>query len=92
VVADLSPIPQSECDDATPDCFRELAGDLQAFVRTAVAQRSWTRADLDQLARQHRVMLGSAIERVNEWSYDRLGDALFVEDQDSFLIQVELLQ
>jgi hypothetical protein len=37
-------------------------------------------------------MLGSAIERVNEWSYDRFGDALFIEDQDSFLIQVELLQ
>lgn len=88
----LAQILQSEDDDATPDCFRELAGDLQPFVRTAVAQRAWTRADLDQLARQHRVMLGAAIERVNEWSYDQLGDALFVEEQDSFVIQVELLQ
>jgi hypothetical protein len=37
-------------------------------------------------------MLGSAIERINEWAYDRLGDALFVEDSDSFLVQVELFK
>ena len=92
VSGDSTPIAPTESEGVTSDCFGELVRDLQPFVRSAVAQRLWTRPALDQLARQHRVMLGSAIERVNEWSYDRFGDALFIEDQDSFLIQVELLQ
>jgi hypothetical protein len=37
-------------------------------------------------------MLGSAIERVNEWSLNRFNDALFVEDKESFLVQVDLFQ
>jgi tellurite resistance protein len=91
VAGDPPPIIVSVSDAGSADGFRDLPGDLQPFARAAVTQSVWTRSDLDQLARQHRVMLGSAIERINEWSYDRLGDALLVEDNDSFLIQDELL-
>jgi uncharacterized tellurite resistance protein B-like protein len=87
-----TPIAREDLQGVTHGCFDELARDLKPFVRSAVSQRLWTRPALDQLARQHRVMLGSAIERINEWSYDRLGDALFVDNEDSYLIQVELLQ
>ncbi len=74
------------------DCFRDLPSDLREFLRAATAHRAWTRLDLDQLSRQHRVMLGSAIERINEWSLNRFNDALFVEDKESFLVQVDLLR
>jgi hypothetical protein len=92
-VAEVSPeirLPESD-GDAT-DCFRDLPSDLREFIRAASAHRAWTRLDLDQLSRQHRVMLGSAIERVNEWSLNRFNDALFVEDKESFLVQVDLFQ
>jgi hypothetical protein len=90
--ADSPLIDPIESDVVAANPFRGLSPDLQPFVHGAAAYRVWTRSDLDQLCRQNRLLLGSAIERVNEWSYDRLGDALFVEDKDSFLFQVELLR
>jgi hypothetical protein len=90
--ADSPWIDPLESDVVVANPFRGLSPDLQPFVRGAAAHRVWTRSDLDRLCRQNRLLLGSAIERVNEWSYDRLGDALFVEDKDSFLFQVELLR
>jgi tellurite resistance protein len=68
-----------------------LPNDLRPFVEAAVAQTAWKRSSLDQLARTHRLLLGSAIERTNEWAYDAFGDALFVEDGDEFTVQVALL-
>ncbi len=92
-VADASPqINLQEFDGDAGDCFRELTSDLREFVRAATSHRVWTRPDLDQLSRQHRVMLGSAIERVNEWSLNRFNDAFFVEDKESCVVQVDLLQ
>ncbi|MFN7806286.1 MAG: TerB N-terminal domain-containing protein [Planctomycetaceae bacterium] len=91
VAGDPPPIILSVSDAGSADGFRDLPRDLQPFARAAVNQSVWTRSDLDQLARQHLVMLGSAVERINEWSYDRLGDALLVDDNDSFVVQAELL-
>ncbi|HBH51091.1 MAG TPA: hypothetical protein DDY91_04275 [Planctomycetaceae bacterium] len=92
-LAEISPqIKLPESDGDATDCFRELPSDLREFLRAVLTHRAWTRFELDQLSRQHRVMLGSAIERVNEWSLTRFNDALFVEDKESFLVQVDLLQ
>ena len=87
----VSRINPSEIEGAVADCLSDLSKELREFVRAASSKKVWNRLDLDQLSRQHRVMLGSAIERVNEWSYDRLGDALFIEDNETFLVQVDLL-
>lgn len=91
-MAEVSPqvnFPESDGDAA--DCFHELPRELRDFLRAASAHRAWTRSDLDQLSRQHRVMLGSAIERINEWSLNHLGDTLFLEQNESFLVQIDLL-
>jgi tellurite resistance protein len=91
-LAPVSPNDSPQSHEPLANRWPDLPRDLHPFLQAATAQSLWSRATLDQLARTHRLMLGSAIERINEWAYDRLGDALFVEDSDSFLVQVELFK
>jgi hypothetical protein len=46
----------------------------------------WNRRELEQIARQHNVMLSGALEAINEWSLEHCGDWLFQEDGDSLTV------
>lgn len=53
-----------------------------AFLEAFLTRRRWDAADAERLARQHRLMLGGAIEMINEWSDARFDD-LLIEENDA---------
>jgi hypothetical protein len=52
-----------------------------------ITKRGWTMAEAEALARQHGLMLGGAVEAINEWFFDAYGEQLLVEDSDNLLVE-----
>ncbi len=61
------------------------------FVDRIARQPTWTRDEVDRMARELGLMLDGAIDTVNEWADEQFGDLLLIEEGDSFLVQGELL-
>jgi uncharacterized tellurite resistance protein B-like protein len=72
--------------------FDGLSNRYVRFASIAIEQAIWDRCALDSVARQRGLMLGAAIEAINEWSYENLSDALLIEENDKVLVQRELVQ
>jgi uncharacterized tellurite resistance protein B-like protein len=83
----LEGVPQAPVDPR----FEGLSNRYVPFASIAIEQATWTRSALDTAARQQGLMLGAAVEAINEWAYEHLGDALLIEDNDQVLAQRELL-
>lgn len=68
-----------------------LAPRFQGFVAVLLDRDIWPRTEVETLARTQKLMLGAALEAINEWAYDRLPDALLVEAGDEIEVQRHLL-
>lgn len=66
--------------------FDGLDARYKGFLTELLTRPEWTRPELDMLARAHELMTDGALEAINEWAFDRHGDAL-VEDGDPATIQ-----
>lgn len=66
--------------------FDGLDARYKGFLTELLTRLEWPRAELDMLARAHELMTDGALEAINEWAFDRHGDAL-VEDGDPATIQ-----
>jgi uncharacterized tellurite resistance protein B-like protein len=62
-----------------------------AFYQMLITRDEWPRAELEALARQHGLMLGGAIDALNDWAFEKFGGQLFVDDGARFLVQREYL-
>jgi len=69
--------------DALDDAHATLLSHL-------VARGQWTREEFESLAAAMGLMPDGAMETINEWAFDRYGDAL-IEDGDSIAIHLDLL-
>lgn len=89
---DSEPAPEDSNENVKgEDRLSRLAARLHPLLREAMKQDRWTRKALDEIARHHQLMLGAGIEQINEWSYEELGDAIFVELSDEVEVQRRLL-
>jgi hypothetical protein len=52
-----------------------------------ITKRTWAMAEAEAMARQHGLMLGGAIEAINEWFFDAHGEQLLVEDSDNLVVE-----
>jgi hypothetical protein len=66
--------------------FAGLDARYKGFLTELLTRPEWPRPELDMLARAHELMTDGALEAINEWAFDRHGDAL-VEDGDPATIQ-----
>lgn len=66
--------------------FDGLDTRYKGFLTELLTRPQWPRPELDMLARAHELMTDGALEAINEWAFDRHGDAL-VEDGDPATIQ-----
>jgi len=78
-------------DDEVSVNLAGLTPRFRPFVDRIARQPTWTRDELDRVARELGLMLGGAIDIVNEWADEQFGDLLLIEEGDSFLVQGELL-
>ncbi len=78
---------------ATDDRFPGLDARYHAALGELLTRSEWTRAEFDTIARRHNLMPSSAIEVMNEWSQDRLGDLVLepIGDDEGLGVQAHLL-
>ncbi len=72
--------------------FDGLSTRYVAFAARAIAESQWQRSALDAVARQNGLMLAGALDVINEWAYETLGDALLVDGDQQILVQRDLVQ
>jgi tellurite resistance protein len=90
----LSPpasVAPSNTTSAVESRFRGLPPRYLTFAVVAVERQNWLRTELESLAQRHGLMLGAAMEAINEWSFDTLSDALFVDSDEEIYIQLQLM-
>ena len=51
------------------------------FALEAAERKHWTEKDLGALAKKHGLMLSGALETINEWAWDAVGDAMLDEHE-----------
>ncbi|MCY4191676.1 MAG: TerB N-terminal domain-containing protein [Rhodospirillaceae bacterium] len=81
-------------DDAVPDedmKFRGLDMPHRAVALVLVTRNQWTEEQVAALADEHQLMVAGALETINEWAYERLGDAL-IEQYDRYEVNGNLAQ
>lgn len=71
--------------------WNRLAPRFAPFVDRIARQPTWTRGDLDKLARELGLMLSGTIDTINEWADEQFGDFLLIDEGNRFLVQGELL-
>jgi hypothetical protein len=91
ISSDGSVSPDAAPHSVTDQRFQGLQARLVPFLVLAAQQHRWPRSELDQHARLHKLILGSAIEEVNEWAYENLGSELLIDSDEVIEIQLELL-
>jgi hypothetical protein len=84
VAAAASPTATETMDPTLPSRYA-------SFYQLLMARAEWTIEDAEATARQHGHMLSGVIETLNDWSFERYGGPLFVEDAGRLLIERERL-
>ena len=67
-----------------------LDSEHATLLTQLVARAQWTRQEFESLAASANLMPDGAMEAINEWAFDRYGDAL-IEDGDPLVVNLDLL-
>ena len=70
----------------------DLEGRFHAILMELLERPFWTKAELDLVARRHKLMPLSVCEAINTWSEDCLSDLLILEQDEGYAIQSQLLK
>jgi len=90
--AAASSAPRSSSDDPEADSLTAgLPEKYRAFLEAAMTQSRWPRAELAAAASANGLDWNEAYEAINQWSRERFGDPLLVEDGDEFRVQLPML-
>ncbi len=73
---------------AEPDALPGLDAPHSALTLVLVEQAEWSRDTFEALASERGLMSGGALEAINEWAFDALGDAL-IEDDDPLTVDLD---
>ena len=76
--------------EVTGGLFPGLDARLSAFLDELVTQQHWEEADFKTLAGRFRLMQAGALESLNEWSFERFGDAL-IEEYEGYDLNPDVL-
>lgn len=96
--APIAPLPENtESGPATPppepasapppDVPARYAG----FYAELTRQARWPRTEAELLARRHGLMLGGALEAINDWAFETLGAPLLHEEGEQIVVDQSLL-
>ncbi len=77
---------------ATAATIAGPSGRYAAFFAVLIEQDAWPRTELEALARDQGLMLGGALEEVNEWAFETIGAALVFEDGETVVVERSLLE
>ena len=73
------------------DRFGGLDAPHRAVASVLITRHQWTEDEVATLAEEHQLMAAGALETINEWAFESLGDAL-IEQYDGYEINGDLAQ
>ena len=87
-------VAQSFLSDIFDDNEQEVIVKTQDFEHKAIlaeilSKDSWERDELSNLCKQKGYILGSLLEGINDYSYNKVGDAIIEDDGDVLYVNVE---
>ena len=84
--------PESEPDveGSAEDPLGGLDAPHRTFAAKLLSRSEWPRAEFEALATKAGLMPDGAMEAINEWAYDRHGNAL-IEDGAMVVVNLDLL-
>ena len=81
-------------DDRVSDAdnrFGGLDAPHRAVASVLITRHQWTEAEVAALADEQQLMVAGALETINEWAFESLGDAL-IEQYDGYEVNGDLAQ
>ena len=73
------------------DRFGGLDASHRAVAAVLITRHQWTEDEVATLTEEHQLMAAGALETINEWAFESLGDAL-IEQYDGYEINGDLAQ
>ena len=87
---------EDELDDSATDStiVEETGIDKQhyALFESLIRKDKWTREEVEALCRDSGLMVGGALETINDWSFDKVDVAVLEEDGDAIYIDQEIVK
>lgn len=59
------------------------------FLKILFTKQTWTRSEIQDICQTHDVMLGSILEKLNDYSYSKIDDAVVEDDGELIYVNVE---
>ena len=94
IFADVEDGDEEVVDDGVTDANDGLNGldaPHGAVALVLITRHRWTEEEVAALADEHQLMVAGAVETINEWAFETLGDAL-IEEYDGYEINGHLAQ
>lgn len=71
------------------DKLNGLPPQLEGLLAALLQQPQWELAQAQELARRHDIMLAGAIEKINDWAFEELGEQLIYDDGNVLSVEQE---
>ena len=63
--------------------------ELLGILKTLLTKESWTRNEVESICQKHHLMIGSVLEQINDYSYNRIEDAVIEDDGDTIYVMTD---
>ena len=70
---------------------RGMDANLGQFFAVLLTQTEWRREDLESHAKKNMLFLGSALEKINDWSLENYEETIVDEDGDKLIVNKDLV-
>ena len=63
-----------------------------SLFESLIRKDKWTREEVEALCRDSGLMVGGALETINDWSFDKVDSAVLEEDGDAIYVDQEIVK
>ena len=78
-----------EENDEGTDSTNQNNNVLLDILKFLLTKESWTRKEVEILCQKHHLMIGSVLEQINDFSYDKVEDAVIEDDGDTIYVMTD---
>jgi len=69
-----------------------LTSTLDGFLTALLQQPKWEKAAAQELARSYDTMLAGAVEKINDWAFEKWDEQLIYDDGDVLSVEQEVIK
>lgn len=78
-----------EENDEGTDSTSQKNNVLLDILKILLTKESWKRDDVEIICQERHLMIGSVLEQINDYSYNRIEDAVIEDDGDTIYVMTE---